>query len=127
MSMLRAWASSTTSNRYSNTRPRETGGAVLGDHAQRHPARCREIPARTPIEIRIQSKTSTVDTITQRYWQVTGVHKLDALTRMLEVEEFDGMLIFVRTKSATVELAEKLEARGFFLRRIEWRHDADTA
>jgi ATP-dependent RNA helicase DeaD len=41
------------------------------------------------------------------------VHKLDALTRMLEVEEFDGMLIFVRTKSATVELAEKLEARGF--------------
>ncbi len=68
---------------------------------------------RDPIEIRIQSKTSTVDTITQRYWQVTGVHKLDALTRMLEVEEFDGMLIFVRTKSATVELAEKLEARGF--------------
>ncbi len=41
------------------------------------------------------------------------MHKLDALTRMLEVEEFDGMLIFVRTKSATVELAEKLEARGF--------------
>ncbi|MHB8473692.1 MAG: DEAD/DEAH box helicase [Gammaproteobacteria bacterium] len=68
---------------------------------------------RDPVEIRIQSKTSTVDTITQRYWQVTGVHKLDALTRMLEVEEFDGMLIFVRTKSATVELAEKLEARGF--------------
>ena len=68
---------------------------------------------RDPIEIRIQSKTSTVDTITQRYWQVTGMHKLDALTRMLEVEEFDGMLIFVRTKSATVELAEKLEARGF--------------
>jgi ATP-dependent RNA helicase DeaD len=68
---------------------------------------------RDPVEIRIQSKTSTVETITQRYWQVTGVHKLDALTRMLEVEAFDGMLIFVRTKSATVELAEKLEARGF--------------
>lgn len=68
---------------------------------------------REPVEISIKSKTSTVDTITQRYWQVTGVHKLDALTRMLEVEEFDGMLIFVRTKSATVELAEKLEARGF--------------
>lgn len=68
---------------------------------------------RDPVEIRIQSKTSTVDTITQRYWQVNGVHKLDALTRMLEAEEFDGMLIFVRTKSATIELAEKLEARGF--------------
>lgn len=68
---------------------------------------------RDPVEISIKSKTSTVDTITQRYWQVTGVHKLDALTRMLEVEAFDGMIIFVRTKSATVELAEKLEARGF--------------
>lgn len=66
-----------------------------------------------PVEIRIQSKTATVATITQRYWQVTGVHKLDALTRILEVEDFDGMLIFVRTKNATVELAEKLEARGY--------------
>lgn len=66
-----------------------------------------------PVEIRIQSKTATVSTITQRYWQVTGVHKLDALTRILEVEDFDGMLIFVRTKNATVELAEKLEARGY--------------
>jgi ATP-dependent RNA helicase DeaD len=68
---------------------------------------------RDPVEIRIQSKTTTVATITQRYWQVTGVHKLDALTRILEVEDFDGMLIFVRTKNATVELAEKLEARGY--------------
>ncbi|MEQ9362956.1 MAG: DEAD/DEAH box helicase [Leptospirales bacterium] len=66
-----------------------------------------------PVEIKIKSKTSTVDTITQRYWAVGGVHKLDALTRILEVEDFDGMIIFVRTKNATVELAEKLEARGF--------------
>jgi ATP-dependent RNA helicase DeaD len=66
-----------------------------------------------PVEIRIKSKTSTVDTINQRYWQVTGTHKLDALTRILEVEDFDGMIIFVRTKNATVELAEKLEARGY--------------
>lgn len=66
-----------------------------------------------PVEIRIQSKTSTVETINQRYWQVTGTHKLDALTRILEVEDFDGMIIFVRTKNATVELAEKLEARGY--------------
>jgi ATP-dependent RNA helicase DeaD len=66
-----------------------------------------------PVEVRIKSKTSTVDTINQRYWQVTGMHKLDALTRILEVEDFDGMIIFVRTKNATVELAEKLEARGY--------------
>jgi ATP-dependent RNA helicase DeaD len=66
-----------------------------------------------PVEIRIKSKTTTMETINQRYWQVTGMHKLDALTRILEVEDFDGMIIFVRTKNATVELAEKLEARGY--------------
>jgi ATP-dependent RNA helicase DeaD len=66
-----------------------------------------------PVEVHIKAKTSTVDTITQRYWQVTGLHKLDALTRILEIEEFDGMIIFVRTKNSTVDLAEKLEARGY--------------
>ncbi len=66
-----------------------------------------------PIEIRIKSKTSTVEKISQYFWQVKGLHKLDALTRILEAEEIDGMLIFVRTKVATVELAEKLTARGF--------------
>jgi ATP-dependent RNA helicase DeaD len=73
--------------------------------AQRH--------LREPVEVRIQSKTTTVETINQRYWQVSGLHKLDALTRLLEVESFDAMLVFVRTKTATVELAEKLEARGY--------------
>ncbi|MBL4638758.1 MAG: DEAD/DEAH box helicase, partial [Proteobacteria bacterium] len=66
-----------------------------------------------PVEIRIKSKTTTMETINQRYWQVTGMHKLDALTRILEVEEFDAMIIFVRTKNSTAELAEKLEARGY--------------
>jgi ATP-dependent RNA helicase DeaD len=66
-----------------------------------------------PVEIKIKAKTSTVEAINQRYCQVTGQHKLDALTRILEVENFDGMIIFVRTKNATVELAEKLEARGY--------------
>ncbi len=66
-----------------------------------------------PVEIRIKSKTTTMESINQRYWQVTGMHKLDALTRILEVEEFDAMIIFVRTKNATTELAEKLEARGY--------------
>ncbi len=65
-----------------------------------------------PVEIHIKAKTTTVASISQRYWQVTGIHKLDALTRMLEVEDFDAMIIFVRTKTSTIELAEKLEARG---------------
>ncbi len=68
---------------------------------------------REPVEIRIEARTATVATINQRYWQVSGIHKLDALTRMLEVEDFDGIIIFVRTKNITVELAEKLEARGY--------------
>jgi ATP-dependent RNA helicase DeaD len=68
---------------------------------------------RSPVEITIKSKTSTATNIRQRYWMVSGVHKLDALTRILEAETFDGMLVFTRTKQATVELAEKLEARGF--------------
>ncbi len=66
-----------------------------------------------PVEIRIKSATATVDTVKQRYWRVAGVNKLDALTRILEVEDFDAMLVFVRTKVATAELAERLEARGF--------------
>jgi ATP-dependent RNA helicase DeaD len=49
----------------------------------------------------------------QRYWMVSGLHKLDALTRILEVETFDAMLVFARTKIATVEVADKLQARGF--------------
>ena len=68
---------------------------------------------RSPIEVTIKSKTSTATNIRQRYWVVSGMHKLDALTRILEAETFDGMLVFTRTKQATVELAEKLEARGF--------------
>ncbi len=66
-----------------------------------------------PVEIRIRSATTTVSSIRQRYWQVSGTHKLDALTRILEVEESNAWIIFVRTKTATVELAERLEARGY--------------
>ncbi len=66
-----------------------------------------------PVHITIQTKTSTAVTIRQRYWMVSGRHKLDALTRILEAETFDGIIIFVRTKTATTELAEKLQARGY--------------
>jgi len=68
---------------------------------------------RSPREVTIRSKTTTAAKTRQRYWLVAGMHKLDALTRILEVEPFDAMLVFARTKQATVELAEKLEARGF--------------
>jgi len=66
-----------------------------------------------PEQITIKVKTATAATIRQRFWPVSGVHKLDALTRILEAEEFDAMIIFVRTKNSTVELADKLEARGY--------------
>jgi ATP-dependent RNA helicase DeaD len=66
-----------------------------------------------PAEITIKMKTATANLIRQRFWPVSGMHKLDALTRILEAETFDGMIIFVRTRIATVEVAEKLSARGF--------------
>jgi ATP-dependent RNA helicase DeaD len=67
---------------------------------------------REPVEITIKSKTTTAAKTRQRYWLVSGMHKLDALTRILEAEPFDAMIIFTRTKVATEELAERLRARG---------------
>ncbi|MFC5474425.1 DEAD/DEAH box helicase [Paraherbaspirillum soli] len=68
---------------------------------------------RNPAEVTVAAKTGTADNIRQRYWLVSGMHKLDALTRILEAETFDGMIIFSRTKLGTEELASKLQARGF--------------
>ena len=67
-----------------------------------------------PVEVTIKSKTTTATNIRQRYLMASGMEfKLNALTRILEAEPFDGMIIFARTKTATTELAEKLEARGY--------------
>lgn len=66
-----------------------------------------------PEEITIKVRTTTAENIRQRFWMVSGVHKLDALTRILEAEPFDGMIVFVRTKTATLDLVEKLKARGY--------------
>ncbi len=66
-----------------------------------------------PVEIKIKSKTSTVSTIKQYYWKGKTFLKLDVLTRILESDEFGAVIVFVRTKSMTIELAEKLEARGY--------------
>jgi len=66
-----------------------------------------------PVEITAKSKTATAENISQRYIQVFGPRKMEALTRLLEVEPFEAMIVFVRTKQATEEVAERLRARGF--------------
>ncbi|MEP6816651.1 MAG: DEAD/DEAH box helicase, partial [Marmoricola sp.] len=65
------------------------------------------------VEITVKNKTRTAENVAQRYLFVSHQQKLDALTRILEVENFDGMIVFVRTKQATEDLAERLRARGF--------------
>jgi ATP-dependent RNA helicase DeaD len=80
------------------------------------PAQIRRISKQylnNPEEITVKNKTSTAPNITQRYLLVSYPQKIDALTRILEVENFEGMIVFVRTKSETEMLAEKLRARGF--------------
>ncbi|QLL06216.1 DEAD/DEAH box helicase [Mycobacterium vicinigordonae] len=67
----------------------------------------------SPLEVTSKAKTATAENISQRYIQVAGPRKMDALTRVLEVEPFEAMIVFVRTKQATEEVAEKLRARGF--------------
>ncbi|MDC5698026.1 DEAD/DEAH box helicase [Intrasporangium calvum] len=66
-----------------------------------------------PVEITVKAKTTTAPNITQRHLVVSYPQKVDALTRILEVENFEGMIVFVRTKNETETLAEKLRARGF--------------
>ena len=85
---------------FSATMPREVK-RVADSHLQ------------NPVHIKIASKTATGSNISQRYWIVRGTNKLDAITRILESEETDGVIVFVRTKNATVELADRLSARGF--------------
>ncbi|MGC1548332.1 MAG: DEAD/DEAH box helicase [Rhodanobacter sp.] len=78
--------------------------SVIRKIAQRH--------LKDAVEVTIKSSTTTAANIRQRYWFVSGMHKLDAMTRILEAEPFDAMIIFARTKQATEELAGKLQARG---------------
>ncbi|MBL7649926.1 MAG: DEAD/DEAH box helicase [Candidatus Hydrogenedentes bacterium] len=85
---------------FSATMPRE-----IQTIAERH--------MQNPEVIAMKVKTTTAETINQRYWMVSHTHKLDALTRIMESEDFDAVIIFVRTKTATVELVEKLNARGY--------------
>ncbi|MCS3433275.1 DEAD/DEAH family ATP-dependent RNA helicase [Klebsiella sp. BIGb0407] len=66
-----------------------------------------------PQEVRIQSSITTRPDISQSYWSVHGMRKNEALVRFLEAEDFDAAIIFVRTKNATLEVAEALEASGY--------------
>lgn len=66
-----------------------------------------------PQEVRIQSSVTTRPDISQSYWAVYGMRKNEALVRFLEAEDFDAAIIFVRTKNATLEVAEALEASGY--------------
>jgi len=66
-----------------------------------------------PQEVRIQSSVTTRPDISQSYWSVYGLRKNEALVRFLEAEDFDAAIIFVRTKNATLEVAEALERSGY--------------
>lgn len=66
-----------------------------------------------PQEVRIQSSVTTRPDISQSYWSVYGMRKNEALVRFLEAEDFDAAIIFVRTKNATLEVAEALEHSGY--------------
>ncbi|WP_240126166.1 DEAD/DEAH box helicase [Thermomonas alba] len=81
---------------------------------------------REPVEIAIKAQTTTAASIRQRYWMVSGTNKLDALTRIMEAEPFEAMIIFARTKLGTEELAEKLAARGFSAAAINGDVDQKT-
>ena len=65
-----------------------------------------------PVDVRIESKTTTATTVHQRYWIASGVHKIDAMTRILEVEDYDAVLVFVRTKTDAEDVANRLMGRG---------------
>ena len=93
--------------------PKERQMALFSATMPREIQRIARRHLRDPQEISIKTKTATAATIRQRYWPVDRMHKLDALTRILEVEPFDALLMFVRTKTATAMLAERLEARGY--------------
>lgn len=80
------------------------------------PASIRSIANRhlyNALDVKIKGKTVSLPSIAQRYCLVPDSYKLDALNRLLEVEDVDAALIFARTKAATEELAKKLEVCGY--------------
>src|SRR5690625_5860192 len=68
---------------------------------------------KAPVQVRTEGQSKPAQNIRQRYWQVTQPWKLEAMTRLLETENTDGIIAFVRTRNMTEELTSKLVARGF--------------
>ncbi|MBF0289103.1 MAG: DEAD/DEAH box helicase [SAR324 cluster bacterium] len=68
---------------------------------------------KNPSEIKIVSKTTTVESVKQSYLILNNNLKMETLTRLLEIDDYDGVLVFARTKAATVKISEKLAAKGF--------------
>ena len=93
--------------------PEQRQVALFSATMPREIQRVAETHLHDPVQVKIESKTTTNDKIRQRYWFVGGVHKNDALLRIAETEDFDAMMIFVRTKQATEEVADFMVANGF--------------
>jgi ATP-dependent RNA helicase DeaD len=68
---------------------------------------------RDPETIDVAGKNHTVDKVEQQFWVVKGVEKDEAMSRLLETEETDASIVFVRTRQDTERLADWLCARGF--------------
>ena len=108
--------------------PTEAAGrAVLGHDAGRRFAGSRRTICAIPPKSRSRARPPLRAKIRQRYWMVSGMHKLDALTRILEAEPFDAMLVFARTKIATEELARKTRSARVRRRGAQRRHVAGAA
>ncbi|KGK15842.1 DEAD/DEAH box helicase [Vibrio navarrensis] len=68
---------------------------------------------REPVTVDVAGKNHTVDKVSQQFWVVKGVEKDEAMSRLLETEETDASIVFVRTRQDTERLADWLSARGF--------------
>ncbi len=93
--------------------PRSRQVALFSATMPREIQQVAETHLKEPVLVKIKGKTTTNSNIAQRYWFVAGAHKNDALLRMAEVEDFDAMMVFVRTKQATEEVAEYMQQNGF--------------
>ncbi|MDO6683297.1 MULTISPECIES: DEAD/DEAH box helicase [unclassified Oceanobacter] len=93
--------------------PRTRQVALFSATMPKEIQRVAETHLKDPVQVKIQNKTTTNSNISQRYWFVNGAHKNDALLRIAEVEDFDAMMVFVRTKQATEEVAEFMQQHGF--------------
>ena len=93
--------------------PKETQMALF---SATMPAQIRKVANRflkDPEHIKIAAVKKEKANITQYAWKVSGINKMTALERIAETVEYDAMIIFVRTRNDTIEVAEKLERAGY--------------